>query len=85
MILPNQWVPTGQFSYPFSLQTPEDLPGSMALAPKISQEYPSMSIRYVLLAQYVPCASNLWADQAKGVSVFRTQQPVYAFKPLPQE
>ena len=56
----------------------------MALAPK-TVELPTITVKYVLLAQFVPCASHMWADQAKGVSVFRTQQPVYAFKPLPQE
>ena len=80
--MPNPWVPTGQFSYPFTIQTPEDLPESMALAPN-NVEMPTITVKYVLLAQFVPCATNLWADQAKGVSVFRTQQPVYAFKPIP--
>ena len=82
MVDPN--VPPGQFSYPFSLQLPADLPGSMSMAPE-SIERPKLSIRYALLAQFLPVTPEGWADEAKRISTFRCQQTVYLFKPVPTE
>ena len=80
MVDPN--VPPGMFSYPFTLQLPADLPGSMSMAPD-SSERPKLSIRYALLAQFIPLYQQDWADEGKRISKFRGQQACYLWKPLP--
>ena len=53
----------GQYSFPFQIQLPDWLPGSMILA--VEKECARIGVEYALVAQLVPLPGQVefWADE----------------------
>ena len=65
----------GQHSYPFSIKLPEWLPSSMTTALDRFKAY--AAIEYTLMAQFIPIFAEDWEDEAKRISSFYCEVPIY--------
>ena len=67
------------YSYPFVLKLPDWLPASMVFFS--IHERAHLEIKYFLEAQFTPRDHHAWASADTRVSTFRTQMPVYLYRP----
>ena len=68
--MPNNCSPPGMYSFPFKIQVPDWLPGSVILGSQ--HEELNLQITYTLKAQFTPVNQKDLADKA-GTSVFRAE------------
>ena len=74
-VYPNETLPPGQYSFPFSIALPDWLPASMAICTPF--EFATLSVGYRLVAQFIPTEKKNWANDECNLSTFNAIAPLY--------
>ena len=78
-VCPNETLPPGQYSFPFSIALPDWLPASMAICTPM--EPATLSVGYRLVAQFIPTEKKNWANDECNLSTFNAITPLYITRP----